>query len=78
MDIDVCSIAFIGLGEAASAIISGWGDHRNKQIKAFDIKLQGSDTKEEIISRASKLNPHFYDSNHFIFTGECSNFEATR
>ena len=56
MNIDVCSIAFIGLGEAASAIISGWGDHRSKQIKAFDIKLQGSDTKEEIISRASKLN----------------------
>ena len=56
MNIDVCSIAFIGLGEAASTIISGWGDHRNKQIQAFDIKLQESDTKEEIISRASKLN----------------------
>ena len=56
MDIDVSSIAFIGLGEAASEIISGWGDHRSKQIHAFDIKLQGSDTKEEIISRASKLN----------------------
>ena len=56
MEIDVSSIAFIGLGEAASAIISGWGAHRNKQIQAFDIKLQESDTKEEIISRASKLN----------------------
>ncbi len=56
MNIDVCSIAFIGLGEAASTIISGWGDNRNKQIDAFDIKLQESDTKEEIISRASKLN----------------------
>ena len=56
MDIDVCSIAFIGLGEAASAIISGWGDHRNKQVQAFDIKLHESDTKEEIISRASKLS----------------------
>ena len=56
MEIDVYSIAFIGLGEAASAIISGWGDNRNKQIQAFDIKLQKSDTKEEIISRASKLN----------------------
>ena len=56
MNIDVCSIAFIGLGEAASTIISGWGDHRNKQIQAFDIKLQESDMKEEIISRASKLN----------------------
>ena len=56
MEIDVYSIAFIGLGEAASAIISGWGDNRSKQIQAFDIKLQESDTKEEIISRASKLN----------------------
>ena len=55
MNINVCSIAFIGLGEAASAIISGWGDHRNKQVQAFDIKLHESDTKEEIISRASKL-----------------------
>ena len=56
MNIDVCSIAFIGLGEAASTIISGWGKDRNKQIRAFDIKLQKSDKKEEIISRASKLD----------------------
>ena len=56
MNVDVCSIAFIGLGEAASTIISGWGDRRNKQIQAFDIKLLESDMKEEIISRASKLN----------------------
>ena len=56
MNVDVCSIAFIGLGEAASTIISGWGDHRNKQIQAFDIKLQENDLKEEIISRARKLN----------------------
>ena len=50
------SIAFIGLGEAASTIISGWGNNRNKQIQAFDIKLQESETKEEIIEKASKLN----------------------
>ncbi|MDC3075815.1 DUF1932 domain-containing protein [Paracoccaceae bacterium] len=56
MNIDSCSIAFVGLGEAASTIISGWGDQRKKQIKAFDIKLQSNDTREEIISRASKLN----------------------
>ena len=56
MNIDVCSIAFIGLGEAASTIISGWGKDRNKQIRAFDVKLQKSDKKEEIISRASKLD----------------------
>ena len=56
MNLDSFSIAFVGLGEAASTIISGWGDQRKKQIKAFDIKLQSNDTREEIISRASKLN----------------------
>ena len=59
MKLDGYSIAFIGLGEAASTIISGWGNNRNKQIQAFDIKLQESDTKEEIIARASKLNIGF-------------------
>ena len=59
MKSDGYSIAFIGLGEASSTIISGWGNNRNKQIQAFDIKLQESDTKEEIISRASKLNIGF-------------------
>ena len=56
MSIDSYAIAFIGLGEAASTIISGWGNLRNNQIKAFDIKLQSDHTKEEIIARASKLN----------------------
>ena len=56
MQIDKCSIAFIGLGEAASAIISGFGSKRNKQVQAFDIKLQSNDTREEIISRGRMLN----------------------
>ena len=56
MQLDKCSIAFIGLGEAASAIISGFGSKRNKQVQAFDIKLQSNDTREEIISRGRMLN----------------------
>ena len=56
MSINGSSIAFIGLGEAASTIISGWGNNRANQIQAFDIKLQSDQTKEEIIARASKLN----------------------
>ena len=56
MSINGSSIAFIGLGEAASTIISGWGNNRANQIQAFDIKLQSDHTKEEIIARASKLN----------------------
>ena len=56
MSIDSYTIAFIGLGEAASSIISGWGNLRNNQIKAYDIKLHTVETKEEILARAKELN----------------------
>ena len=56
MSIDSYAIAFIGLGEAASTIISGWGNLRNNQIKAYDIKLHSVDTKEEIVARANELD----------------------
>ena len=56
MSIDIYTIAFIGLGEAASSIISGWGNLRNNQIKAYDIKLHSVETKEEILARAKELN----------------------
>ena len=56
MSIDRYAIAFIGLGEAASTIISGWGNLRNNQIKAYDIKLHSVDTKEEIVARANELD----------------------
>ena len=58
MSIDSYTIAFIGLGEAASSIISGWGNLRNNQIKAYDIKLHTVETKEEILARAKELNIH--------------------
>ena len=56
MSIDDYTITFIGLGEAASTIISGWGNLRNNQITAYDIKLHSIETKEEIVARADKLN----------------------
>ena len=58
MSIDSYTIAFIGLGEAASSIISGWGNLRNNQIKAYDIKLHKVESKEEILARAKELNIH--------------------
>ena len=58
MSIDSYTIAFIGLGEAASSIISGWGNLRNNQIKAYDIKLHEVESKEEILARAKELNIH--------------------
>ena len=49
-------IAFIGLGEAATAIISGWDIRYTKSITAFDIKSDNSDTIDEIALRAQNLN----------------------
>ena len=48
-------IAFIGLGEAGSALISGWGPARGGQIRAYDIKLDTPATAHEIRERAAAL-----------------------
>ncbi len=48
-------IAFIGLGEAASAIISGWGTDRAASIRAYDVKSDAAGTAQEISDRAEAL-----------------------
>jgi 3-hydroxyisobutyrate dehydrogenase-like beta-hydroxyacid dehydrogenase len=48
-------IAFIGLGEAASAFISGWGAKHADAIRAFDIKSLDDETAPVITSRAQGL-----------------------
>lgn len=45
-------IAFIGFGEAASALTEGWGDLPGKQIREFDIKSLTAGTRDEIAERA--------------------------
>ncbi len=45
-------IAFIGLGEAAGAFITGWGADRAGDIAAFDIKTTLPETADEILKRA--------------------------
>ena len=45
-------IAFIGLGEAAGAFITGWGADRASDIAAFDIKTTIPETAPEISDRA--------------------------
>ena len=45
-------IAFIGLGEAAGAFITGWGADRAGDIAAFDIKTTKPETADEILKRA--------------------------
>jgi len=48
-------IAFIGLGEAAGAIISGWGAERASTIRAYDIKSDDPRTAPDITARARAL-----------------------
>lgn len=48
-------ITFIGLGEAASAFIQGWGTDRAATTKTYDIKSTSPTTEAEITARAARL-----------------------
>ncbi len=49
-------IAFIGMGEAGSAIVDGWGDERRGQIATYDIKSDDPAGAEVIASRCHALD----------------------
>lgn len=49
-------IAFIGMGEAGSALVSGWGAERAGDISAYDIKLDEAATAGEIEARCEALD----------------------
>lgn len=48
-------LSFVGLGEAASAFIAGWGANRAAGIRAWDIKTASPATASEISARAAHL-----------------------
>ena len=50
---DQVHIAFIGMGEAAGAFITGWGADRAGEITAFDIKTTVPATAPDIVRRAA-------------------------
>lgn len=49
------SIAFLGMGEAGSAIVSGWGASPPGRIAAYDIKIDDPATADEIRERCRSL-----------------------
>lgn len=56
------TIAFIGLGEAAGAFISGWGAGKASLITAYDIKSEDPATVSEITERGQSLGVKVCDS----------------
>ena len=48
-------IAFIGIGEAASAIVSGWAPSLANSISVYDIKIDGPNTADEILQTCRLL-----------------------
>ena len=56
------NIAFIGLGEAASALISGWGERAAAGIKVYDIKQDDPETLPEIEARSAILGTRLASS----------------
>lgn len=49
------NIAFIGLGEAGNALISGWGQPLAQSISGFDIKIQNQYTADIITNKSNAL-----------------------
>lgn len=49
------SIALIGMGEAGSAIVAGWGQARNGTIRAYDIKSDAPATAAMMAARYRDL-----------------------
>ena len=48
-------IAFIGMGEAGSAIVAGWGRTRHGAVRAYDIKSDIPDTAVEMAAQYHDL-----------------------
>ncbi len=51
----VTSLAFIGMGEAGSAIVTGWGGARDAPIRAYDIKSDDPAMAEMMAARYKAL-----------------------
>lgn len=51
-------IAFVGFGEAGSALAQGWGAARAGDIRAYDIKSDDPNTAPEITARCAALGVH--------------------
>lgn len=62
-------IAFVGLGEAGSALVSGWGAAHASHISAYDIKIEDPETASEIRTRCADLNIKCCDSLGLALTG---------
>lgn len=48
-------IAFVGMGEAGTALVTGWGAAHAGEIAAFDIKNDDPTTAHEILTRCARL-----------------------
>jgi len=62
-------IAFVGMGEAGSALVTGWGNARASQISAYDIKIEETETAGEIRDRCAGLGIRCCDSLGQALTG---------
>ncbi len=54
-------IAFVGFGEAASALVQGWGVGRH-DVSSYDIKVDDSATRDELLDRCKQLEVAGKDS----------------
>ena len=44
-------VTFLGFGEAATAFLSGWGEERPQDVRAYDVKTDNDTTREAMADR---------------------------
>lgn len=62
-------IGFVGFGEAARAIVAGWGPETASRVRAYDLKLEVAEARHEIVAVAKMLSASTSPTLEELFDG---------
>lgn len=62
-------IGFVGFGEAARAIVAGWGPETASRVRAYDLKLEVAEERHEIVAAAKILSASTSPTLEELFDG---------
>jgi len=62
-------IRFVGFGEAARAIVAGWGPETASRARAYDLKLEVAEARHEIVAAAQALSASASSTLEELFDG---------
>jgi len=62
-------IGFVGFGEAARAIVAGWGPKTASRVRVYDLKLEVTEARHEIVAAAQTLSASASTTLEALFDG---------